>query len=183
MKSMESDTREIIKATSFYHSDMGLPFKKIQWAGARALFTASMIFGISTGVGSYLLAPFYSYWFFGTFRFWKHIRMWPRLIAYGYYFAYIYLKGDFVFSIPYTSPPMTRPSLNAVQLNAAWSHGSSCAACNKCCRKIKCPFLEGSEGRCRSYNSFYWRYFNCGRYPATQDEIDRYECPKWVVRS
>jgi hypothetical protein len=33
-----------------------------------------------------------------------------------------------------------------------------------------------------SYNSFYWRYFNCGRYPTSQQEIDLYECPKWIMK-
>ena len=32
------------------------------------------------------------------------------------------------------------------------------------------------------YDSFYWRYFNCGRYPANQEEIDWYECPKWIMK-
>jgi len=33
-----------------------------------------------------------------------------------------------------------------------------------------------------SYDSFYWRYFNCGRYPAAQNQIDYYECPKWIMK-
>ena len=183
MKSIESDTGKMMEAPVFYQSEISFSLKKLQWAAARLLFMASMIFGTATIIGFFLLAPIYSYWFFGTFRFWRHMRIWPRMIAYGYYFAYIYLKGDFVLSIPYAAPPMTRPSLNVVQLNPAWSHGSSCAECSQCCRKIKCPLVKESTGYCMSYNSFYWRYFNCGRYPTTQTEIDRYGCPKWVVRS
>ncbi len=30
--------------------------------------------------------------------------------------------------------------------------------------------------------SFFWRYFNCGRFPSQQSEIDYYGCPKWVVQ-
>jgi hypothetical protein len=89
MKSIESDTGKMMEAPAFYQSEISFSLKKFQWAAARLLFMASMIFGTATIIGFYLLAPLYSYWFFGTFRFWRHLGMWPRLIAYGYYFAYI----------------------------------------------------------------------------------------------
>jgi hypothetical protein len=179
---MGTDTRKAIKVFPLEYQSIGCHLKKIRWAFARLSFMAGMIFGSATFVGSYLLAPFYSYWFFGTFRFWRHIHMWPSLVFYAYYFAYIYLKGDFVLSIPYTAAPMSKPDLSKVSLNPLWRQASGCGDCSKCCRKIKCPLVDEENGNCMSYNTFYWRYFNCGRFPTSQDEIDRYECPKWEMK-
>lgn len=177
---MESDTRKDTRILFFEPSELKLQLRKLQWAGCRLIFMAAMIFGVGTGVGLYLLAPLYSYWFFGTSKFWRRLHMWPRLIAYGYYFAYIFLKGDFVLAIRYMDPPMSKPDLDTVHLNPAWAAGRSCGGCSRCCRKIKCPLVTEAD-QCMSYNSFYWRYFNCGRFPSTQREIDRYQCPKWLM--
>jgi hypothetical protein len=35
---------------------------------------------------------------------------------------------------------------------------------------------------CRGYDSFFWRYFNCGRYPTEQREIEYYLCNKWQFK-
>jgi len=169
------------------HSPVGVHllanFRKARWAGARILFILSTAFGVITGVGLYLLAPLFSYWFFGTLRFWKYAGMGPRLIAYAYTMAYRYLKGEFAPAISLTAPPMSKPDLRLVQINPAWQNGDSCADCGKCCKKIACPLHERSNGYCMGYDAFYWRYFNCGRYPANQKEIDWYECPKWVMKT
>jgi len=160
--------------------------KKLRWAGARLCFIGLLTLGVTTGVGLYLLAPLFSYYFFGTLRFWKYGHMGPRLIVYAYSMAMNYLKGEFTPSVSLTAPPMTGPDPSLVQINPAWENGESCADCGnccKCCKKLRCPLQEKDHGQCLGYGSFYWRYFNCGRYPASQRDIDRYECPKWVMRA
>jgi hypothetical protein len=41
--------------------------------------------------------------------------------------------------------------------------------------------LDEEHDRCRGYDSFYWRYFNCGRFPSTAEETHYYSCGKWQV--
>jgi hypothetical protein len=171
----------LVKAEASYQSASAQQLKKMEWAGARLLFIAGTAFGVTTGVGLYLLAPVFSYWFFGNFRFWKYAHMGPRLIAYAYTMAYRCLRGEFSPTVSLTAPPMSKPDLALVQINSAWENGDACANCGKCCQKIKCPLLE-VNGQCMGYDSFYWRYFNCGRFPTSQKEIDHYKCPKWVMR-
>ena len=171
----------LVKVEPSYQTAQGQQLKKMEWAGARLLFIGCTAFGVTTGIGFYLLAPAFSYWFFGSLRFWKYAYMGPRLIGYAYTMAYRYLKGEFAPSVSLTSPPLSKPDLSIVQINSDWENGESCADCGKCCRKIQCPFLE-ANGQCMGYDNFYWRYFNCGRYPRSQKEIDHYECPKWVMR-
>jgi hypothetical protein len=182
MKSAEFHIAGAGKADSPFLTSVLLNFRKTKWAGARLLFIGCMAFGVTTGVGLYLLAPLFSYWFFGSLRFWKYAGMGPRLIGYSYTMAYRYVKGDFSPSVSLTAPPMSKPDLRLVRINPVWKNGDSCADCGQCCRKISCPLHETARGHCLGYDSFYWRYFNCGRYPANQKEIDWYECPKWIMR-
>ena len=44
-----------------------------------------------------------------------------------------------------------------------------------------CPLLDENLGLCRGHDSFYWRYFNCGRFPSVSAELDYYNCHKWVL--
>jgi len=41
--------------------------------------------------------------------------------------------------------------------------------------------LDSRQQGCLGYNSFYWRYFNCGRYPSFEEEISYYGCRKWAL--
>ena len=180
---METQLREFIKVTPSYPSSVVALFRRVEWAGARILFISSLAFGILTVVGLYLLSPLFSYYFLRTFQFWRFARMSPRLLCYAYAKAYDYLRKEFSPLIPLSAPPMRSPDLALVQINPGWRFGNSCADCGKCCRKIDCPLQERKTRRCQAYDSFFWRYFNCGRYPSSQAEIDRYECPKWVMRT
>jgi hypothetical protein len=183
MKTIGYHVGEVLKLEGPLSSSFACHMKKLRWAGARLCFIGFLPLGVTSGVGLYLLAPLFSYYFFGTLRFWKYARLGPRLILYAYTMAFGYLKGEFTPSVPLTTPPMTKPDLSLVQINPAWENGESCADCGKCCKKIRCPLQEKAYNQCMGYNSFYWRYFNCGRYPASQGDIDRYECPKWVMRA
>jgi hypothetical protein len=181
---MESGIREVVRTHLLdNHPAITEHLKKLKWGSLRLMFIACTVFGTTTIIGGFLFFPVFSYCFFGNFRFWRYLRVWPRLLAYAYYFSYISLKGELVLSVSFTAPPMSEPKLNPIQINPAWLHGKSCGNCSKCCRKIKCPLLDKASDRCMSYNSFFWRYFNCGRYPESQSEIERYECPKWVEMS
>ena len=179
---MEIHVREIIKVEPAYPPSAVMCLKRIQWAGARILFISSLTIGITTVAGLYLFSPLFSFWFLGTIQFWKFARMAPRLVGYAYTRAYHFLRKDFSPSIPITTPPMRSPDLRLVRINPGWQPGDSCTNCGKCCRKIDCPLQEKETGHCLAYDSFFWRYFNCGRYPSSQKEIDHYECPKWVMR-
>ncbi|MEE8434399.1 MAG: hypothetical protein V3S64_06380, partial [bacterium] len=44
------------------------------------------------------------------------------------------------------------------------------------------PVLDYETGLCQGYDSFFWRYFNCGRYPSNQREIEFYLCNKWSLK-
>lgn len=182
MKSIESHVGSAVKLDSPAAARLLCHLNKVKWAGARILFIGCTAFGILSGVGLYLFAPLFSYWFFGTPRFWKYAGMGPRLMLYAYSMAYRYVKGEFSPSISLTAPPMSKPDLRIVQINPEWQNGDACADCGKCCKKIACPLHENANGHCMGYNSFYWRYFNCGRYPASQKEIDWYGCPKWIMK-
>ncbi|HEX9909388.1 MAG TPA: hypothetical protein VGA86_00780, partial [Desulfatiglandales bacterium] len=126
MKTAEFHAEETLKLNGPLSSALICQIKKLRWAGARLGFIGFITFGVITGVGLYLLAPLFSYYFFGTLRFWKYAHMGPRLIIYAYTMAFGYLKGEFAPSVRLTAPPMTKPDLSLVQINPAWENGESC---------------------------------------------------------
>jgi hypothetical protein len=181
MASIHSHVREGIDVG--YIRSTALPqIRKAGWAAARLSFTLCSALSVLSVIGCFLFSPLFTYWFFGSARFWKYLHLTFPVIRFSYYLAYLSLRGRSVRSLPWTAPPMLEPNPVAVQINPEWKHGDSCGGCGKCCRKIQCPFLDGEKGHCMSYGSFYWRYFNCGRYPTSQQEIDLYECPKWIMK-
>ena len=159
--------------------------QEVRWAASRLLFHAYIGFSLFTVVGGFLTAPVMSWYFFGDWRFWRHWGPCYKLWFHGYRMIYYILSsnnGGFMLDVPLTSPPLQSPDLNKVGLNATWEHGNSCDTCNRCCEKIHCPALDTKSGLCLGYNSFFWRYFNCGRYPSHQLELDYYGCPKWELK-
>ncbi len=91
-------------------------------------------------------------------------------------------RSGFMLNVPLASAPSTTPDHDMVRLAPTWEHGSSCGPCSRCCETIACPVLDEETGLCRGYDSFFWRYFNCGRFPSAQREIDYYVCPKWEMK-
>jgi hypothetical protein len=161
------------------------PAKAAQWAGARLLFYVYVIVSLFTVVGGFITAPLMSWYFFGTWKFWKFLDIAGKLFLHGWMMSLRILRGDyggFMFDVDLTSPPHSSPVLSLVQLSPTWQHGTSCGPCARCCEKINCPILDKQTGRCRGYDSFFWRYFNCGRFPSAQREIAYYECPKWEMK-
>lgn len=159
--------------------------KQIYWGTARIFFFVYIIVGLCTVVTCFLGAPLTSWYFYGDWRFWRYWNSAWRLFPHGWRIIYYMVTKPhqgFMFSVPLTSPPANAPNHNIVQLSPSWAHGSSCHTCSNCCTLIHCPILDSKNKMCRGYNSFFWRYFNCGRYPSKVPEIDFYGCPKWLIR-
>ena len=179
MNLIESNVRDMVRFTTSTYPNL----KKLGWAATRVFFVFCAGFSVTSVVGAFFLAPLFCYWFFGDYRFWKYLQFAVPMILYPYCLFYLFLRGRSIPSFSWTAPPMSRPDLSSVRLNPEWPHGESCGDCSICCRAIRCPLLDKKKERCQSYGSFYWRYFNCGRYPATQKEIDLYKCQKWIMRA
>ena len=159
---------------------------EIKWAAARLIFHAYIGLSLVTVVGGFLTAPIMTWYFFGDWRFWRHFVPSSKLFFHGWKIAGLILRGHnggFLLSVPLTSPPYSAPLREIVHLAPSWQHGSSCGPCTNCCSEIGCPVLDTEKGICSGYNSFFWRYFNCGRYPSKQPEIDYYSCPKWLINT
>ena len=179
MNLLESQVRDTVRFRALAYPNL----RKLGWAANRFFFIFCSALSSTTIVGGFVLSPLLSYWFFGNYRFWKYLHFAVPMMLYAYYLVYLSLRGRSIPSFSWTAPPMSGPDLSSVRINPKWPQGESCGGCSICCRTIRCPFLDKETGRCQSYGSFYWRYFNCGRYPATQKEIDFYQCPKWIMRA
>jgi hypothetical protein len=154
---------------------------KFKWAAGRLLFVAAGLFSLVTLVGGYLCFPYFSYCFFGTWRFWKYFGSLQRMLFYSYSMTLATMRGKFKVSVPLFEPPMTAPDRSLVRIRRSWQYGEGCADCGNCCVLIKCPLRDEADSICLAYDSFYWRYFNCGRFPTKQEEIEHYNCPKWKM--
>lgn len=160
--------------------------QRIKWSFVRILYYITLALAALTGgIATYLLAPIPSYYFFGDFAFWRHIKYFYPLNKQMYRIIYFWLsdhKYRSMFSQPLSSPPMKGPDRTKLKISPKWEHGEyDCAGCVKCCIKISCPMLDSDENKCLVYNSPYWNYFSCGRYPVSQEQIDYYDCFKWQM--
>lgn len=160
--------------------------RQLRWAAARLAFYAYIGFSMLTIAGGFITAPLMTWLFYNDWRFWRHWgRAW-RLFPHAWHIAWQMLRGEgqFMFSVPLTSMPQPAPDTRLVELSPAWRHGSGCGDCHRCCEilSLRCPVLDEATGFCSGYNSFYWRYFNCGRFPSRAVEIRYYGCDKWRMR-
>jgi hypothetical protein len=57
----------------------------------------------------------------------------------------------------------------------------ACTRCAKCCKMLKCDYLaynkQSHEYYCSVYDTPYWIFGACGRYPIDQQDVDDYNCP------
>lgn len=160
-------------------------YKRAMWASARLCYFAYMSFAMVTVVGGHLTAPLMSWYIFGDWRFWRYWNSGKRLQWFAYRMLPDILRGTnkgFLLNVPLSSPPSTSVNPTVTAINPTWEHGSSCGPCSACCTRIRCPVHDAETGLCLGYNSFTWRYFNCGRYPTHQFELDFYGCQKWLVK-
>jgi hypothetical protein len=159
----------------------------LRWGILRMSFILTVGLCLGTVVAGLPAAPLISRWMFDDWRFWKHLRRGLRLYPYGYRMLGLMLRGhgSFLLGVPLFSPPRSKPAPNVAMLREDWAYGGSCGPCTRCCRHGRggvCPLLdEAGTGSCVGYDSFFWRYFNCGRFPSRQWDVDYYACPKWLV--
>ena len=156
-----------------------------RWALARLAFIIYIVFSVVTLIGGFLTAPLMTWYFFDDWRFWRHWRAGLGLLPHGLRLTAMMLGHSraFMFSVPLASPPRSAPDPSIALFRTDWHHGDSCGDCFNCCKPggNVCPLLDNEHQGCRGYNSFYWRYFNCGRYPSFEEEIHYYDCRKWSL--
>ncbi|TXK76409.1 hypothetical protein [Paenibacillus sp. N3.4] len=132
-----------------------------------------------------MFAPVISRIYFRDYKFWRYTKFYIPMVKNFWRIVYRNItdkKYREMFSVPFISPPMLGPERTVVQVTENWTTGTQdCNTCQRCCTIIDCPLLDKNSGRCKSYDSFFWRYFNCGRYPLNQKQIAYYGCPKWEV--
>jgi hypothetical protein len=158
--------------------------QKAQWAAARIVFIITALAGTASGtVLGYLLGPLYTWYFFNDFKFLRYRRLFFPLTVCGWRLLTEWIRNPAyrsMFTIPLTAPPMTGPDRSRVRIRASWpENDGACNGCTRCCTLRSCPMLDVKRNRCISYGSFFWRYFNCGRYPENAEQISFYECRKW----
>lgn len=159
---------------------------RAKWAAQRLMFHFYLGFCIITVVGGFLTAPLMIWLFFGDWRFWRHWGSALGLFPHGFKMAWQVMvgrNGGFMLDVPLTAPPSSSVNLKLVKLTPNWDFGSSCGPCTRCCTMLGCPVLDYETRLCQGYDSFFWRYFNCGRYPSNQREIEYYLCNKWSLNS
>ena len=160
--------------------------QEIKWLSIRMLLLAAgLLVTLTLGTGLYLFAPLTSYIFFNDWRFWRHLGKFHRVILAGIRLYVMVLTNENnyrnAFALEFTSPPGNGPDRNKVRIHPSWQHGESCGSCSSCCRQLRCPLLDKEKGLCLVYGSLIWRYFNCGTYPSSQQEIDYFNCRKWQM--
>jgi len=141
---------------------------------------------LTGGLFIYVAAPYASYIFFNDLAFWKYLKYYPRITIQLYHIIFLWItdaeyRG--MYAQPLSAPPSSGPDRTIIKLSPEWKNDAyDCARCINCCTKIKCPLLDHAGQKCLVYNSVYWRYFSCGRFPVSQKQIDYYQCPKWEIR-
>jgi hypothetical protein len=143
------------------------------------------LMALTGGLFIYIIAPYSSYIFFNDIAFWKYHKYFPKIIVQLYRIIFLWVfdsKYRRMYAQPLTAPPSMGPDRTRVRLSDEWKHNEyDCSSCINCCIKIKCPLIDYESNKCLSYNTFYWRYFSCGRFPVSQRQIDYYDCPKWEI--
>ncbi len=159
---------------------------KLKWASARVFFIMMLLATLMTGnLLGFLLGPLYSWYFFKDLNCFKYYHYsWAMIICYWQMIrAWLRDPGyRKMFAIPLTAPPRMAPDLSLARVRADWPKDTgACNGCAQCCTRRACPLLDQETNRCLSYGSFYWRYFNCGRYPERTEQIVYYRCEKWEI--
>jgi len=149
------------------------------------VYTLLVLFFLTGGLSMFILAPLYKHAFVPNARLkdikilalWRHAYkiMWRNLTDKNYQAA---------FSVEMGGAPKIHTDRTLVRVKQSWAGGpDDCDLCGAlCCTSLDCPLLDKNK-RCMSYNSLFFGYLNCGRYPENQKQIDYYQCPKWEVNN
>lgn len=164
--------------------------KRIQWAVFR-IFSYSIVFAnlMTFGCFLYIIAPYTSYFFFNDLRFWKHWSTYYKFFGNTISYITTICIGDsflLISHLPLAAPPMNIPDMSKFRLSPHWKlSNDSCGECSACCTLTSnCCFRDKSTHKCRCYGSLFWNYFNCGRFPTSQEQLEHYGCKKFeAIRS
>lgn len=77
-------------------------------------------------------------------------------------------------------------SLYKTRLNQSNQITGSCTQCGNCCLNQQCFFLEPmADGKfhCGVYNSLFRKFSNCGAFPISNEDIQRYQCPGYELQA
>ncbi len=137
-----------------------------------------------------MLAWIFPPWAWLSYRRWtgswpqKPISWWINAAIYFSHHIFFSPKGVSASAVEWSIGPIR--SAQALEREDYESKGS-CGSCQRCCysqwmkEKAKpCPFLKLNVG-CSIYASPFWDYYNCGRFPQTQKQIDTYGCPRFRI--
>lgn len=162
-----------------------MTFTELKWATFRMVSYSIVAINILTfGFFLYVIAPYTSYFFFGDLRFWKYL---PYFHKY-YFYSISYLKMTILedgaltlFHLPMTSPPADSPDPGMFRLAKEWNFPEgTCGKCSNCCNFLtECCFYDKSQNKCLCYGTLFWRFFNCGRFPLSKEQLDYFNCPKF----
>lgn len=149
------------------------------------LYVLFILFFFTGGLAMFVLFPLYKGAFapraalgsLPVFKLWAHMYkvMWRSISDRSYRDMY---------PSKITDPPKLHTDRGLVRVKESWDGAEdNCDICEaSCCEQLKCPLL-GSDNRCMGYDSLFFNYFYCGRYPENQSQIDYYNCPKWELNS
>ena len=159
---------------------------KIWWVLVRCFIYGMGISMLLTfGLIGYIIGPILSYTYFNDWRFWRHHRKFIPMTIHAYYIMFKWLADREyrnMFVLQLIEPPLSGPDSSIVGLTNTWlTSKDNCNTCAQCCTKIYCPLINPQTNLCSAYNSTFWRYFNCGRYPMSDKQIEYYSCPKWEM--
>ncbi len=158
---------------------------KIKWTSFRLFFYFLILMNFLTfGLFAYLIAPYISYLFLKDWRFWKNISFFKKLYPAVNTFIFHWINNDYNYLksyIPLSAPPMRSYNKALFKNRDSWEFGDSCGNCNECCTLLNCFFLDKENKRCLCYDSLFWNYFNCGRFPVNAKHIEYHKCPRFEV--
>jgi hypothetical protein len=115
-------------------------------------------------------------------------------------FGVIFLKPKYIFNYRKTlqklqvhhkavsQGPVQRyfESFFDIRLNESGQISGACTQCGSCCLNQQCFFLEpipDDKFQCGIYNSPFRRLSNCGAFPISGEDIERYDCPGYVLNA
>ena len=120
------------------------------------------------------------------------------ILVLPFFFGLIFLKPKYVVNYRETlqklrihhtalsQGPVQRyfESFFSIRLNESSEITGACTQCGSCCLNKQCFFLEPlpeEKFQCGIYNSPFRKLSNCGAFPISGEDIERYACPGYVL--